>query len=184
MTNIKLWHGGARWVGCPEIRLPRKDRYEHGCGLYLSTGIETAKRYAKGSNVLTEVEISRDVRWLEGACLPFKTITQFVSETKFRNKKQLLADLERSAERVGAEKYPAAYLVNLVVNNESGAGVAGQALAEFLATNRIHASLVHQSVEDWVVVFDSKIILKWQVRLSSEIDWSNADFPLIKHQLN
>jgi hypothetical protein len=48
---INLWHGGRRWQGNPEVRESVKGRYEAGPGLYMTTSLMTASRYARASSL-------------------------------------------------------------------------------------------------------------------------------------
>ena len=59
--TIQMYHGGNRWSGTPEIR-PTKGRYEGGPGIYFTNNYETAKKYAKGSNVVQLVNIDSNFK--------------------------------------------------------------------------------------------------------------------------
>ena len=57
---------------------------------------------------------------------------------------------------------PLEYVVNVLVNRDLAHGKHGPAVAAFLARMGADASLVRQSDEDWVVVFNPQIIQRWE----------------------
>lgn len=179
---IELWHGGRRWDGGPEVRPSRRGRYECGPGIYLTNRYDRARKYAAGGGVTLKVTLVDNVRWLEDANLPREVVEEFVRGAKgLLRKKDILEDLRKSVSRM-RDTVPASYLVNLCVNHDAAPGKAGVRLAEWLVEQGIDASL--HSVngrEDWVVVFNPKVIRRHQVISASTIQ-GDADLPLVQQQ--
>lgn len=186
--GIVAWHGSHRWEGRPEIRDCKKGNYEHGPGIYNTTRLSTASRYAKGGGRILRVEMFADIGWLEDARLPIDQVIGFVrNSSRIRKKKVLEADilqcLGRREGMIDTGLMPANFLVNLAVNNECLSGAGGPELAEFLAGNGIHASLHSKSSEDWIVVFDPEAITNVEVLSAKDIDWANDAVPGVKEQI-
>jgi septum formation protein len=164
---LVLYHGAQRWEGAPEIVAHRKGHAEHGPGIYLTTSYETAARYAKGGGSVYRMELRPGVRWLQDASLDKgPVVTWLKGLPRLRGKEKLIAGVERVASRVG-DTFPAEILVNQFVNEGASSGQHGPALAAFLVTNGVDASLTSPPMfggtggahgEDWVVVFNPDIL--------------------------
>lgn len=164
--SLVFYHGAQRWEGPPQIVAHRKGHAEHGPGIYLTTSWTTASKYAKGGGSVYRIEVSPSVRWLEKTDLPVEETLHWVkSLPRLRGKSDILASLERLSARVG--KLPASLLVNAFVNNDAASGANGPALAEYLVNHGVDASHVLQGDEDWVVIFNPKVIEK-VTRLSAK----------------
>lgn len=181
---LELWHGGNRWEGDPEIRPPKQGRYECGPGIYLTTSYQRARKYAKGGKIVTRVTLANNVRWLDDAKLPLGTLEAYVRETRgMRMREQILADLQRCAQRESAEALPVDRLLNLCINYDAIAGQQGVHLASWLAEQGIDASLHRPHAgEDWVIVFNPKVIIRHRVVPGVTIH-GDADLPLVQAQL-
>jgi len=183
---IVLWHGSRAWSGPPEVRPAKGSRVEHGPGLYLTTSYETARRYARGGGSVMRFEIDPDIRWLENESLPLADAERFlVGRPRLRKRDETIADLRRVAARMtarlGGDRVPAAALLNLMVNYESLTGDHGPALAEFLVSHGIGASLANElSGEDWVLLFDPRKIRSYRKVPAGEVDPLTADAPLVR----
>ena len=173
MSNpIVVYTGTAVWDGPPEIRDTKKGRAEHGPGLYFTTSLETARRYAKGRGTVLRVEISPSIRWLEGAVAPVERMVEWVESRRgLRKKREIVQDLRtRSGGRgVAPGMGRVEVLVNLMVNYEAISGSHGPSLAEFLVSLGIGASLVDPpwgtrtaNDEQWLVLFDPEKVLGWR----------------------
>jgi 8-oxo-dGTP pyrophosphatase MutT (NUDIX family) len=164
---LVLYHGAQRWEGPPEIVAHRKGHAEHGPGIYLTTSYETAARYAKGGGSVYRMELRPGVRWLQDASLEKgPVVTWLKGLPRLRGKERLVAGVERVASRMG-DTFPAEILVNQFVNEGASSGQHGPALAAFLVTNGVDASLTSPPMfggtggahgEDWVVVFNPDIL--------------------------
>lgn len=189
MTGILTWHGSQRWAGTPELRECRKGQYECGPGIYSTTSLNTASKHSRGGGRILQLTLSPDITWLEDVKIPFDDAIQFVKSSKHIHKRRILQDdLHMTYERRDRVRLegmlPLTYLVNLAVNNECLSGKGGPELAEFLAGQGAQASLHTSSVnDDWVIVFDPKVILAYDIKSSKDIDWTADQLPKIAEQL-
>ncbi len=165
MKTIKLWHGGRfkNEAGSRfEIGRGKKDRCEHGPGIYASTDIGTASKYAKGGGRITLIELDANVGWMDNSVVKFADVVEFVRETpKLRNRKPLMDDVLRAIRRSGRDDGTiyASVLCNLCYFHNALVGESAQLVAKFYKDRGIHASLVAHGNEDWVVIHDvSKIV--------------------------
>lgn len=179
---ITMWHGGRRWAGAPEVRSPKQGRYECGPGIYLTNRYERARKYAKGGGVVQKVTLADGARWLEDTNLPVATLLDYVASARgMAHKASVREDLLRAERREG-DRLPVSYLVNLCVNHEAVAGKAGAALADWLAEQGIDASRHSVNAEeDWIVVFNPKIIRRHVVVSASTVTGC-VDFPKVAQQ--
>lgn len=180
-----FWHGGSRWHDRPEVRAPRKGRYECGPGIYLTTSYLRARKYAAGGKVTTLVTLADSVRWLEQAKLPLQQLVDFLrTAPRLRNRHQLIEDflLRQVARQLAmADLCPVEHLVNLLINAEALTGKVGLYLAEWLSINGIDAARHKpQSQEQWVIVFNPAIIRKYQVVPAAGVSLDKYDLPGIQ----
>jgi len=120
MEPIRLWHGGQRWQGPPELRPAGKGHSEHGSGLYLTTSAETARKYAKGGGSTLLVELDPNIRWLDEVRIPLKDMEAFLKGRRgLRGRDKVWADLLRASERMKSDSLPAEYILNLMVNHDA-----------------------------------------------------------------
>jgi hypothetical protein len=150
--TLQAWHGAHRWEGPPVVRPQGSRNVEHGPGIYLATGYDSATKYARGGGTMMLVALEPGLRWLEQSTLPLadavaaaRAICGPVIGARIG------ADLARNAERMkarlGGAVIMAAVFVNLAVNEGAASGARGVKLAAYLAHHGIGASLVHQSNE-------------------------------------
>lgn len=169
--TFQVYHGGSKWYSDPEIR-PTKGRYEGGPGIYFTTNYETARKYAKGSNVVQIVDIDSSFTDLKIVKVDVNTIFQFLdSLSGLKKKKELKADIQRIADRLQKQEIPLTVLNNLIVNWEAGSGEIGKEVAKFFVSNGADAVLDDQSGEEqWLIVFNPKIIKNYKVTNPKEIE--------------
>jgi len=175
---IKLYHGGSLW-GCegPTIFPSKKGRYECGIGIYLTTKYDTARNYAKGGKVVLAVYIDSNFTRLNQVKLPVESIVSFVkSVSKMRKKQEIINDLLKFSQRVPGP-IPLSVLNNLVVNHEAGTGEVGVLVNRFLVQNGVDLDIQNQSGEDWVVIFNTSIIKKWEKINPSKMVLGDYDLP-------
>lgn len=164
MTTF-FYHGAHRWEGPPEIRKARKGQIEHGPGLYLTTSIDTARKYAKGGGVVLRFEVETPLRWLEDARIPQTEMERFVLHDMpgpRARRLKVIEDIRRHAARFGPD--PAlltGVLVNLLLYYEVVKGDGGPVLARYLVARGIDAGHVDKSGEDWVVLFNLDKIVRF-----------------------
>jgi hypothetical protein len=174
-----LYHGAQRWSGLPMIMPHRQGEAEHGPGIYFTTSWETAKKYSKGSGSVYRMTIDNPRSWVEDSDIPLSEVIPFINNT-LRGKKALAVknSIERVAARLKTGMIPASVLVNTFVNNDVASGQAGPPLAEFLVNHGIDASLVHQGADDWVVLFNPKLIQRVEKLSSKEVNAPGFQFDL------
>lgn len=185
--KLRAWHGSHGWQGRPEIRAPKKGNAECGPGLYLTTGYNTAKKYAKGSGKVLMMELEPNIKWLENEKMDVKVLTDFLKDAYgLRKKKQIIEEILGLSERLrdGETQMPVSYLVNTFVNLDVSHGQNGLILNEWLVEQGIDASLANNRYsEDWLTIFNMDIISKVY---TNERDFSSLlyhDFPKISEQL-
>ncbi len=179
MSNfIKLYHGGGLWgTEGPTLFPSKKGRYESGNGIYLTTKYETARKYAKGGKVVLAVYIDSNFTKINQVKLPAEDIISFIkSVPQMRKKKEISNDILQYASRTGG-LVPLSVLNNLVVNHEAGSGAVGLFLNKFFVQNGVDLEIQNQSGEDWVIVFDTSIIKKWEKIIPSKMALGDYELP-------
>lgn len=179
--TFQMWHGG-RITGMAEVRPGRSGHYEYGAGIYLTTAYETARRYARGGKATYIVEVQRPLRWLEQTRGDVADMIQWVRrQPGLRHKKEIIEDLETRTTQFAQGNVPLHYLVNLAVNYQVLSGRHGQALAQWLVDHEVDASLEHHGTEDWVVVFNPRVIKSVRLVSAGQVDWTTGpDFPRVQ----
>ena len=182
---IVVYTGAQVWQGRPEIRPSRKGRVEHGPGIYFTTSLETAKKYARGRGTVLRVEIDPNFVWLEDAIAPKADLIEWVRNQRgLRHKAEIIRDIAERGGRGLADDRMArvSTLVNLTRHYEAITGEHGPALARFLASMGIGADLVtpplfgRRGDEQWLVLFDPSKVLGWE-RVGKQADF---DLPRIR----
>lgn len=181
MTDIKMWHGSKRWDGNPEVRPPRKGRYEAGPGIYLTTSYFRAKSYAKGGGSTMLITLDPNLIFANQVPIPVDEAIKFIREVpRMKKKNQIVEDIKNNATRSNKDWISAEVIVNLFVNHEAGAGEPGVILANWLRSRGVDATLHHESTkEEWIVVIDPSVIRSVKRISANEIDPADYDLPLI-----
>lgn len=185
MQNIHLWHGSQNWSGIPDVQPIKSKSYECGPGIYTTTSLDTAKTYAKGSGSIIAIEISSETKWISDVEVSLDSMRDWVrNEPGLRRKTRVLNEFD-DYERIGvAKKITATLLVNFCVLHEALTSKNGPSLASWLTSQGIDASLqTAKTGEDWVVIFNPKIILRAQKESRATIPISDYTYPLVKVQL-
>lgn len=181
-SPLVVWHGSHGWESPPRIKEIKKGRYECGPGIYGTTSLKTALKYAKGGGKLVRLEIDPEVTWLEIARLTKEEMLTFVRSLRgLRNRKNIEQDLEVACARHNEKACPAAYLVNLLVNHEALLPSHGPEVANFLVEKNIDVSLAKNDMsEQWIVIFNPKKILKSTPISKSNISVEEWELPPIR----
>lgn len=176
---IQMYHGGSRWSTAPEIRPSKGGRYEGGVGIYFTNNYETARKYAKGGKVVQLVNIKSDFTRLKDVKVPVDELISFVNDLYgMRKKKEIISDIKRFAERVNKTEISLEILNNLIVNWEAGAGETGTEIAKYFVSKGADASVQDQSGDEfWLIVFNTKIILNYEVVDTKKLDVDNYMLP-------
>ena len=177
--KILLYHGGHRWEDPPKIVKHRKGNAEHGTGIYLTTSWERANRYSKGGGRVYRMELDPPRLWLHDAKVSVKQAVDFVQRALGPQRRiKILDGIQRASKAIGGT-IPAEILVNLFVNNGLSHGEPGAALSRFLVEEvGVDASLNHMSGEDWVIVFNPKILTRVEPVPSKKIGSPGWPFDL------
>jgi hypothetical protein len=165
MNPIVVYTGTQVWEGRPYIKDSRKGHSEHGPGLYFTTRLQTARKYAKGRGTVLRVEVDPKFLWLEDTQVPVETLVNWVTSRRgLRKKKEIIDDIVvRGGGGLAPGMRRATILVNLMVNYDAITGTHGPALAEFLAALGIGASHLRMSGgEEWIVLFDPSKVTSWR----------------------
>lgn len=159
-VGIQMWHGSRRWDGLPEIRAPKKGRYEAGVGIYLTSSYERARQYSKGGGSTLLITLKPEIRYAKDVQIALPIIDGFF-ETMPQSKKlkMIRQDVINNAQRMNSNSIHAEVLLNLFINYEAGSGNSGLKLAEFLKQQGVDANLHHSSGNEyWIVVINPNII--------------------------
>lgn len=184
--TIELWHGAHRWDPPPEIRAPKNGNAEYGAGIYATTHYMTARKYALGGGSVMSLKLNGNLRLLEGVETDVQELMEVARGIpRLKNKDKILSDLDRRAARsrdgktIGLDT-----LLNLAVNNNSMIGAPAVAITEHLVSKGIDASLNERSGnEDWLVVFNPKIIISAKARPAASIGLDEYERLKVKDQL-
>ena len=184
LPAIKLWHGSQRFSGNIEVKPTKRSQVVCGPGIYMTTSLSTAIQYAKGGGAIIEMSLSPDTRWMKGVKIDVNEMKAWVkNEPLLRKKKELIHDLELASE-VKGDAIPASYLVNLCVNHESLTAQNGPSLAAWLTEHSCDAVIEPQGLnEQWVLVFNPKIVIAHKQISTSNIRGGDYDLPFINIQL-
>ena len=187
MAEVLGWHGSHRWSWPPKIQAPKRDRYEHGCGIYLTNRWERAARYAKGGGSVLRMTLALEP--IEEKPIPAAEALEFVRSCPGLRHRDLIRDYINETNR---ERFFPTYLSNLCVNHEALTARAGPALAEWLTDRGVRYEIsrvmaMGAGEEEWLVVFDPSIIQSAVPVRASELDrlaeYGDRDFPLFSTQL-
>lgn len=162
--TFQMYHGGGKWQSAPEIRPSRAGRYEGGLGIYFTNSYDRARQYAKGGKVVQLVDIQRKFTDIEDVQIPVDDVIEFLNGIRIKNRSDIIADIQRNAERMKSDSVGAYIINNLLTNYGAGSGQVGVSVVEFLVSHGVDASLEHQSGEEyWLTVFNTKIIKNYTV---------------------
>lgn len=184
---LNFWHGGHHFEGPPTVNPSKPGSHENGPGIYLTTNLSTATKYAKGGGVLVRFELDKKISWLEESKKPLSTMHDFIiSLPRCRNRKKILEDLSENASYHSSEEVPLIYLMNTLLFHNALGGENGPTLAAWMVSQGVDASLYRASpTEDWVVLFNPNVISNYEIFKTSQINWEkDSDFKPVRQQLN
>lgn len=159
-----LYHGGRglEFGGHREILGNKKDAFEYGVGLYLTTSYMTARKYAKGGGKVYAITIHLEQKYnIFNIMGDIESVKHFVNQyciKEFRPK--IINDLTK---HIIDGKVNVNYLVNLIINYRALQASKTVELRKFLISNGVKYSIEHNfrgasAQEDIVVVIDPTII--------------------------
>ena len=171
MSTFQLWHGAQRWDGSPGLRAPRVGHAEHGAGLYCTTEYMTAKKYAAGAGSTRLMTIDGSLRLLENLRIkPDAMLAAVKAIPRLRAKQAILDDIGWCAERSKSDTIGLNTVINLAAHQKALSGAPAVAISEFVASQGADASLYERSGEDWLIVFNPKIVMSSQPVRSNDVD--------------
>lgn len=188
---VHFYHGGKAWYGDFELNAKKNGGMEHGPGLYLTNGIETARNYAKGGGVVQRIAVRADARLLKDKKCSADDMIDFVKRNSVRNYKKVISDIERNAEKMGSRHIDLEVLINLMINNDSLKPSVAPALNEFIVSNGVDISVFNAPMwtshgggnDQWVVVFNPKVVLSKTKVDMKQFDWRSPRLPTYEEQL-
>lgn len=164
---LVFFHGAHRWEGLGDLRPSKSAKTsKHGSGLYLTTHIDTARRYARGGGSVVRFEVSPDLRLLDDVKLDVGDQVSFVKGVpRMKHKREIEKDLLSYALRVRSEQIPAAIVGNLMSHYGVAHGQAGLELVRYYVSRGIDGDLVADSSnndpsERWLVLFNMDKVLR------------------------
>jgi hypothetical protein len=183
-NGIQMWHGAMRWEPPFEVRPPKGGRAEHGAGLYLCCRRHTAIGYAKGGGNLVHTVVDEKVRWLEDISVPADLLLDAARRIpRLRQRESIMSDIERAALRHGGA-LGLNVLTNLAVNHDAMVGQPAVDISRFMVEQGADASLYERpSGDDWVVIFNPKVLLQARVVRIADAGNLPHDFPRVREQL-
>lgn len=195
---VRMFHGGRRWEGRPEIQPARRGRAECGPGIYLTTKYETARKYAKGGGVPMRVDV-RVRMLLEDVAISLDQAKLMATDCVARARlKPLFAELDELSQRYMSHTFrspfiagpespammPASSLLNLCINDDLLLGERGVRMAGHLTKLGIDASAHHANADDhWLVVFNPDAIVSIKKLPADKIELSDYSLPSPREQL-
>lgn len=172
--TLVLYHGAHGFTRLEdEVRPSPLKKMAWGPGFYLTTGLATARKYAKGGGRVLRVELDPSIVLL-GTRATVTTrfdlgeLLAFVA-TLPRKKKEIAADLRRVEERArehGTSGIFAEALVNLAHNHGALAGEAGPLIARFYVAHGVDGAVEHSrgyaGNEDWIILWNMRKVRSWR----------------------
>lgn len=182
---VKMYHGGSKWHHFEaKLNAPKKGRFESGIGINLTTHYDTARRYAKGSRVVSIVLLDPNLKLAEDVAIPFEKVEGFLkSYIGPKNRGNMLDSCKNILKRENKNTVWANYLVNLSVGYGIG-GKQGLALTKFIVEHGVDASMYSQSNnEDWLIIHNTEVIKKVIHTKPLDVSVDDYELPRVKEQL-
>lgn len=188
---LQYYHGGREWYGRFEINPKSSKVMEHGPGLYLTNGIETARNYAKGGGVVQLISINPEARLIDDARVHVDDMTKFLVANSIRHAKMIIADLFDISERLSAEDVPLENLINLMINYKSLVPSAAVPLNEYIVSHGVDMSVFDAPMfnsyggnrDEWVVVYNPDVVVSRERVNMKTLDWGTANLPRYDTQI-
>lgn len=189
METIVLWHGGRDLeYNYTEQQASKKNRWNHGPGLYLTTHYDTARQYAKGGGKVYQVEVEKG-NSIKEINIDISLINDFVSRYVIRNKQKiLLEDLYYNMKRLNSTPLINAEVVlNLIFNLEAITSTNTPQLAQFFVDNGVDYGLVNRFKgrdETLLVIYNKNKIKKVKTVFAKDLDMKQYELSFQFEQKN
>lgn len=171
---IQLWHGGRDLESdYRSPKQPRKNRWEHGPGLYLTTHYETARDYASGGGKTYQVsiELGNNIKNIE---INLDEALNFIQDYVVGKKKQVVIDdIHNNLKRLNkTDTVNAEVFLNLLFNHDALKGEKILKLNRFLVEHNVDFGLVNNFKgrdETVMVIFNLQKIKKVRAVPAKEV---------------
>jgi hypothetical protein len=162
-----FWHGG-NLDEYNDVIAQKSGRYEYGAGLYLTTELQVAIKYAKGSRRLYKIGVETGTE-ISDAVIDYDKIKLFIDKYVIGLKKGEVK--ERLSKYIIDGKVKASYLNNIILNEKAIKPTNTYFLREFFVQNDIDYELVN-NVYGWgetmMVLYNMNKIVDIQIVKQSE----------------
>jgi hypothetical protein len=174
---MRFYHGGD--LDDYKDFIPQKSgRYEYGAGLYLTTRLETAQKYSKGSRKLYMVSIKKG-NDISDSYIDENKVLDFIKENVVRSKQTSILQYMKKYTENG--KVDASVFNNLILNHKGIPSSKTNILREFLVSNNIDYEIVNNPFgfgsEVMLVLYNMDLILNYE-RLK------NIDYNTVEENIN
>lgn len=172
-----FWHGGDL-TEYNEIIAQKSGRYEYGAGLYLTTELRVATKYAKGSRKLYLVEVENGIE-ISNAVIPVEKVHAFIDSYVIGSKRKEIKNRLEKYTNDGQVK--ANVLNNIILNEKAIQSTKTYHLREFYVQNGIDYEIVHNAYgwgETMMVLYNMKKIVS--KKIVSEKDAYKMDIAKMK----
>ncbi len=174
--SISLWHGGRLKDAYNSTQSHASGRWEFGPGLYLTSKYEVAKKYAKGSRKLYQVEIEKgnEIRDVD---IPIRNVEDFITRSVISKKRSEIRS--RLDKYITKDKVPAHVFLNILIDEDAVAKRNTNTLREFLVVNGIDY-VIDSNTYGWgemmLVLFNMEKMIGQEV-VSPKADIDVYDLP-------
>ena len=188
---LHFYHGGKPWFGKFELNAKKSGGMEHGPGLYLTNGVQTAQSYAKGGGVVNLIKVRPDARLLGNTTSHIDTMIDFINRHRIRNGKRVIASLRSASERYQKQDLSLESLINLMINHDALTPATAQPLSEFIVSQGVDMNVFKAPMwcshgegnDQWVVIFNPEVIMSRSTVDMKQFDWSEPRLPTYEEQL-
>ena len=189
--TLNFYHGGREWFGDFEVSPKNSKVMEHGPGLYLTNGIETARHYAKGGGVVQLIGIEPSAKRMSDSSVKVDEMITFVRQNSIRHGNKVIVDLHHKVERMESDHLCLDYLVNLMINHKSLTPSVAKPLNEFIVAQGVDLDVFdaptlcsHGGKQDqWLVIFNPAVVIEKSKVDMKSFDWSETHLPRYEYQL-
>ena len=162
-NTMSFYHGGNLTFDPDESFAHAKGRFEFGPGLYCTTHLDTARKYAKGSRKLYLITIQKrnDVQDIR---IGIDNILEFIKWYVIAKKKREVLDAIK--DRIKDDMVDADIFLNIIINYDAIKPSNTNNLRRFIVNNSVDYCLVSNPFgwgEMMIVLFNMKLIVQKKV---------------------
>ena len=131
--------------------------------------------------MVSKVQIDKAFGNIDKVSIGLGDMVEFLKNLpRLRNKNKMVERIAAYSERLNSKYIPAGVLNNLIVNYEAGSGDVGVKVNQFLVDHGVDAEVQSKSNEDWLVVFNPKIIKNHEIVDPKKLSIEDYNLPLIR----